>query len=69
MEIYYEKIPLIFIFILKTVFFILQNMFWSLHTSSAVAHMKSTLNIQIIIGLLQCFSVVKSIFKKNFYWP
>ena len=38
----------------------------SLHTSSSVAHIKSTVNIQIIKGLLQCYSIVKSTFK-NFY--
>ena len=36
------------IFILKTIYFILQNMFRSLHTSSSVVHIKSTVNIQII---------------------
>ena len=35
------------IFILKT-YFILQNMFRSLHTSSSVVQIKSTVNIQII---------------------
>ena len=36
------------IFILKTIYFILQNMFRSLHTSSSVVQIKSTVNIQII---------------------
>ena len=44
----------------------LQNMFQSLHTSSSVVHIKSTVNIQIIKGLLQCYSIVKNTFK-NFY--
>ena len=44
----------------------LQNMFRSLHTSSSVVHIKSTVNIQIIKGLLQCYSIVKNTFK-NFY--
>ena len=38
----------------------------SLHTSSSVVQIKSTVNIQIIKGLLQCYSIVKNIFK-NFY--
>ena len=33
------------IFILKTIYFILQNMFRSLHTSSSVAQIKITVNI------------------------
>ena len=33
------------IFILKTIYFILQNMFRSLHTSSSVVQIKSTVNI------------------------
>ena len=33
------------IFILKTIYFILQNMFRSLHTSSLVVQIKSTVNI------------------------
>ena len=33
------------IFILKTIYFILQNMFRSLHTSSSVAQIKSNANI------------------------
>ena len=41
-------------------------MFRSLHTSSSVVHIKSTVNIQIINGLLQCYSIVKNTFK-NFY--
>ena len=41
-------------------------MFRSLHTSSSVVHIKSTVNVQIIKGLLQCYSIVKNTFK-NFY--
>ena len=41
-------------------------MFRSLHTSLSVVHIKSTVNIQIIKGLLQCYSIVKNTFK-NFY--
>ena len=41
-------------------------MFRSLHTSSSVVHIKSTVNIQIIKGFLQCYSKVKNTFK-NFY--
>ena len=41
-------------------------MFRSLHTSSSVVHIKSTVNIQIIKGLLQCYSMVKNTFK-NIY--
>ena len=41
-------------------------MFQSLHTSSSAVHIKSTVNIQIIKGLLQCYSIVKNAFK-NFY--
>ena len=33
------------IFILKTIYFIFQNMFRSLHTSSSVVQIKSTVNI------------------------
>ena len=33
------------VFILKTIYFILQNMFRSLHTSSSVVQIKSTVNI------------------------
>ena len=40
--------------ILKTIYFILQNMFRSLHTSSSVVHIKSTVNVQIIKGLFFC---------------
>ena len=36
------------IFILKTISFILENMFRSLHTSSLVVHIKSTVNVQTI---------------------
>ena len=53
-------------FILKTIYFVLQNMFWSLHTSSLVVHIKGTVNIQIIRGLLKCYSIAKNTFK-NFY--
>ena len=38
----------------------------SLHTSSSVVHIKSTVNIQIIKGLLLFYSMVKNTFK-NFY--
>ena len=41
-------------------------MFPSLHTSSSVIHIKSTVNAQIIKGLLQYYSIVKNTFK-NFY--
>ena len=41
-------------------------MFRSLHTSWSVVHIKSTVNVQIIKGLLQCYSIVKNTFK-NFY--
>ena len=41
-------------------------MFRSLHTSSSVVHIKSTVNIQIIKVLLQCHSIVKNT-SKNFY--
>ena len=41
-------------------------MFRSLHTSSSVAQIKSAVNIQIIKGSLQCYSIVKNTFK-NFY--
>ena len=54
------------IFTFKTIYFILQNMFQSLHTSSSVVHIKSTVNIQIKKGFLQCYSNVKNTFK-NFY--
>ena len=36
------------------------------HSASSVTHIKSTVNIQIIRGLLQCYSIVKNIFQ-NFY--
>ena len=36
------------IFILKAIYFILQNMFRSLHTLSLVLYIKSIVNIQII---------------------
>ena len=41
-------------------------MFRSLHTSSSVVHIKSTVNIQMITGLLKCYSIVKNTFE-NFY--
>ena len=41
-------------------------MFQSLHTSSSVVHIKSTVNVLMIKGLLQCYSIVKNTFK-NFY--
>ena len=43
------------IFILKTIYFILQNRFQSLHTSSSVAHIKRTVNIQISLGIYVAF--------------
>ena len=46
-------------------YFILQSMFRSLHTSSSVVHIKSTVNIQII---RVCYSIVKIQFE-NFYLP
>ena len=45
------------IFILKTVYFVLQNMFQSLRTSSVV-HIKSTVNIQM---KKVCYSVTISL--------
>ena len=51
------------IFLLKTIYFTLENMFQSLHSSSSVAHIKTTVYIQIIKGLLQCYSIVKNTFK------
>ena len=47
------------IFILKTIYFILQNMFPSLDTRSSVVHSKSTVIIQRKKGSLQCYSIVK----------
>ena len=41
-------------------------MFRSLHTSSSVVQIKSTVNVSIIKDLLQCYSIVKNTFK-NFY--
>ena len=41
-------------------------MFGSLHTSSSVVCIESTVNIQIIKGLFQCYGIVKTTFK-NFY--
>ena len=41
-------------------------MFRSLHTPSSVVHINSTVSIQIIRVLLQCYSIVKNIFK-NLY--
>ena len=38
-------------------------MFQSLHNFSSVVHIKCTVNVQIITGLLQCYSIVKNIFK------
>ena len=38
-------------------------MFRNLNTSSSVVHIKSTVNIQIIKGLLQCYSIIKNTFK------
>ena len=52
------------IFFLKTKDFILQNMFWILHASSSFLHIKSTVNIQIIKGLLECYGIAKNTFKK-----
>ena len=46
------------IFILKAIYFILQNMFRSLHTLSSVVHIKSTVNIQII---RVCYNVTLSL--------
>ena len=46
------------IFILKTIYFILQNIFRSIHTSSSVVHIKSTVNIQII---RVCYNVTVSL--------
>ena len=46
------------IFILKTIYVILQNMFRSLHTSSSVVHIKSTVNIQIT---RVCYNVAVSL--------
>ena len=54
---------MVYIFVLKTIYFILQNIFWNLHTLSSVVHIKSAVNIQIIKGLLQCYSINKNIFK------
>ena len=41
-------------------------MFRSLHTSSSVVHIKSTANIQIIKGLLKCYTIVKNTFKISY---
>ena len=41
-------------------------MFRSLHTSSSVVQIKSTVNVSIIQNLSQCYSIVKNTFK-NFY--
>ena len=46
------------IFILKTIYFILQNMFQSLYTSSSVVHIKSTVNIEMI---RVCYNVTVSL--------
>ena len=56
----------IIIFIIKTIYFTLQNMLQSLHISSSVVHTKSTANIQMIKGLLTCYNIDKNTFK-NFY--
>ena len=53
-------------FLKKTIYFIFQNIFQSLHTSSSVVHIKSTVNIQLIRGLLECYSIVKYIQKLLF---
>ena len=52
--------------IFKRVYFILQNMFRSLHTSYSVIQIKSTANIQIKRDLPECYSIVRNTFK-NFY--
>ena len=41
-------------------------MFRSIHSSSSVVHITTTVCIQIIKGLLQCYGIVKNTFK-NFY--
>ena len=46
------------LFILKTIYFSLQNMFRSLHTSSSVVHIETTKNIQII---RVCYNVTVSL--------
>ena len=46
------------LFILKTIYFTLQNMFRSLHTSSSVVHIGTTKNIQII---RVCYNVTVSL--------
>ena len=51
------------IFILKTIYFISQNMLRSLPISSSVVHIKSAANILIIKGLLKCLSIVKNTFE------
>ena len=38
-------------------------MFRSLYTSTSLVHIKRTVNIQIIRGLLKCYSIIKNIFK------
>ena len=66
---YYKDHKKIFrVFILKkATSFILQNMFWSVDTSSSVVHIKITVKtFDVIRRLLQCYIVVKNTFK-NFY--
>ena len=66
---YYKDHKKIFrVFILKkATSFILQNMFWSVDTSSSVVHIKITVKtFDVIRRLLQCYTVVKNTFK-NFY--
>ena len=46
------------LYFLKKIYFILQNMFRSRHTSSSVVHIKSTVNIQII---RVCYNVTVSL--------
>ena len=41
-------------------------MFRSLYTSSSVVHVQNTVNIKIITGLLQCYTIVKNAYK-DFY--
>ena len=46
-------------------FYFKSNTFYfTKHTSSSFVHIKSTVNIKIIRGLLQCYSIVKNTFKK-----
>ena len=39
----------------------------SLHTSSSVVSIKSTVNIQMINGLLRCYSIVKNTLKIHLF--